>query len=503
MSGSACPDIVLSLENITKTYPGVRALHNVSLSFRRGEVHAIVGENGAGKSTLIKTITGNIKPDPGGVVRIRDKVFRDGVTPKESRAAGVEAIYQEMNLVDCLTAAENICLGRKFGRLVNQQAMNQTAQEIFDRFGMDIDPRVTVSALSSGKRQIVEIAKALSKDPQILIMDEPTASLSNAEIETLMSIIGELKNGGVTIIYISHRLDEIFRIADRVSVFRDGEYIATRQMDETDRAELIRLMVGRTLSEVYPQRKTAPGEVVLELENLTGNGTKNISFRLREGEILGLAGLVGAGRSEIMKVLYGVRKKQWGHIYLHGKEIHIRNPGDALRFKIGLVPEDRKREGCILLRSIRDNICFCCIPNVCDGIVVNRKRMESVAERYSSALRVKTPSLDQQVLALSGGNQQKVVISKMLAAQADILIFDEPTRGIDVGTKHEIYRLMNDLCAEGKSFILVSSDMEELLGMSDRIIVFHEKEMAGEIRREDFNQELILAMASGLVKTEV
>ncbi|MBP1736382.1 MAG: sugar transporter ATP-binding protein [Oscillospiraceae bacterium] len=486
---------ILSMEHITKTYPGVIALNNVSVSFARGEIHALVGENGAGKSTLIKIITGAVEPD-NGIIRFDEKEFSK-MHPNEARKMGIEAIYQEYNLIDCLSAAENICLGKKMGRFVNQQAMAAVAKEIFERFHINIDPRTPVSDLTSAKMQIVEIAKAVSKGARLLIMDEPTAPLTVSEIDILMDIIAQLKADGVTILYISHRMDEIFRIADRVSVFRDGQYVVTRQVCDTNRAQLIADMVGRTLSESYPKRKNAPGDVAIELRNLTGNGVKNISFSARKGEVVGLAGLVGAGRSEIMKVVYGAEKKQWGEIYINGTPAEIRCPRDAMKYGIGLVPEDRKREGCFLMESIQWNILISNVENISRASVVDIGKEKKIASEYRERLRIRTPSIQQKVLNLSGGNQQKVVIAKALAANTDIIIFDEPTRGIDVGAKHEIYELMNDLCAEGKCIIMVTSDMEELLGMSDRIVVLHEREMSGEISREEFSQERVLDLASG------
>ncbi len=471
------------------------ALNDVSVDFLQGEVHAIVGENGAGKSTLIKTITGSVQPERGSII-LKGKEYQ-GIRPNEARNFGIEAIYQELNLIDCLTAAENICLGRKYGRLINQKAMNHTAQELFDRFKIDINPKTPVRELSNAKRQIVEIAKAVSKGARLLIMDEPTAPLTNAEISILMDIIRQLKAEGVTVIYISHRLDEIFQISDRVSVFRDGKYIVTKKTADTDRGELISLMVGRELSETYPERKTEEGEEVFRIENLTGNGVKNISLNLHRGTILGLAGLVGSGRSEIMKVVFGLKKKQWGRIFIKGTEVDIKNPREAIRCGLGIVPEDRKREGCLIMYSVEQNLGFNCIESISRGPVFSRSKLQEIGNKFIKILNIKTPSPGQKVFTLSGGNQQKVVIGKTLAAEADIIIFDEPTRGIDVGAKHEIYTLMNQLCADGKAIIMITSDMEELLGMSDRIIVFHEQEMAGEVPPDKFNQEYILNLASG------
>ena len=486
---------ILSLNNIVKLFPGVKALSDVSIGFRKGEVHALCGENGAGKSTFIKIITGALTPD-GGSITIDGETY-SALTPALARSKGIEAIYQEFNLIDSLSAAENICFGQKYGRFVNQKEMNRVAAALFEQFRIDIDPAVKVSELSSGKRQIVEIAKAVSKNARILIMDEPTAPLSLREVETLMEIISALRSRGVTIIYISHRLDEIFDIADRVSVLRDGQYICTRRIEETNKQQLIRDMVGRELSGDFPRRAAPPGEVVLELDGLTGNGVRDVSFQVRRGEIVGLAGLVGAGRSEIMKVVVGYEKRQRGRILVDGKEADIRSPHDALKYGIGLVPEDRKREGLMLPFSIRWNTVIASLRDLSKGGFISSQKERGVVEEYRSRLHIKSTGTEQTVMTLSGGNQQKVVVAKTLAAGLRIIIFDEPTRGIDVGAKQEIYELMNELCDQGFSIIMVSSDMEELIGMSDRIVVFSEKHVAGELgSREEFSQETILAMAS-------
>lgn len=488
-------DFVLALNNITKLYPGVVALNDVSVAFRAGEVHAIVGENGAGKSTFIKTITGAIQPEKGSIT-VQHDTYK-AMTPALARKHGIECIYQEFNLIDSLSAAENICYGDKRGKLVNQKEMNRVAQDVFDQFGIQIDPRTLVANLTSAQMQIVEIAKAVTKSAKILLLDEPTAPLSVAEIDILMNIINQMKSYGATIIYISHRLEEIFRIADRVSVFRDGKFITTLNVNETSRPELIKWMVGRELSETYPRRTTVPGDVALELRNLTGNGVKNISFKARRNEILGIAGLVGAGRTEIMRVAFGAEPRQWGEVLVNGKLVQINSPKQAMEHGIGLIPEDRKREGCFLMESIRWNITYNITKKISHFLVVDVKKERQIADEYSKRMRIKTPSLDQKVLNLSGGNQQKVVVAKALAADTEIIIFDEPTRGIDVGAKHEIYELMNGLCAEGKCVIMITSDMEELLGMSDRIVVFAERRLAGELTREQFSQEAILELASG------
>ncbi len=487
---------ILSLKDIVKFFPGVVALKNVNLDFYPGEVHALVGENGAGKSTLIKAITGAHAPEEG-TITVDGQTYK-AMTPALSRQHGIECIYQEFNLIDVLTAAENVCYGEKMGRFVNQKAMNERASKIFEDFGVDIDPSVLVRDLTPGHMQIVEIAKAVSKNARILILDEPTAPLSIAEVDILMSIIRKLRDDGVALIYISHRLDEIFQISDKVSVLRDGEYIVTLNTKETNRAELIKYMVGREMTQTFPPRNAEIGEVAIELENLTGNGVKNISFKAHNGEILGLSGLVGAGRTEIMNVVFGAEKKQWGNIYVNGEKANIKNTNDAMhKYGIGMCPEDRKRYGCFLSETISWNIVYNVLRKISRGGVINSKKEKEIADYYGNAMRIKAPNLDKtKVLTLSGGNQQKVVVGKALATEANIVIFDEPTRGVDVGAKYEIYELMNDLAEDGKCIIMVTSDMEELLGMSDRIVVFGERCLAGELEKSEFSQERVLDLAS-------
>ncbi len=494
---------VLSLKDIIKVFPGVVALNHVSMDFYPGEIHAIVGENGAGKSTLIKTITGAHAPD-GGTITLDGETY-SAMTPALARQHGVECIYQEFNLIDVLSAAENICYGENMGRLVNQKAMNEKAQKLFDDFGVDIDPSTLVRDLTPGHMQIVEIAKAVSKNARILILDEPTAPLSLAEVDILMSIVRKLKADGVAIIYISHRLDEIFTLSDKVSVLRDGEYIVTLETDQTTRPELIKYMVGREMTQTFPPRNVEIGDVALEVKNLTGNGVKNISFQAHKGEILGISGLVGAGRTEIMKVIFGAEKKQWGEIYVNGEPANIKSPRDAMhKYGIGMCPEDRKREGCFLGETISWNLVYNVLGNISNRFgVINRKKEKEIADYYGKSMRIKAPDLGKtKVLTLSGGNQQKVVVGKALAANAEIIIFDEPTRGIDVGAKYEIYELMNGLVEQGKTIIMVTSDMEELLGMSDRIVVFGERCLAGTLEKAEFSQERILDMASTSVRDD-
>ena len=488
---------ILSLRNITKTYPGVMALKDFSLDFKKGEVHALLGENGAGKSTLIKIIAGAVAADSGSVSF--DGIEYSKLTPHIARQHGVEVIYQEFNLIHTLTTAENICLGERIGSFVDFKEMGNRAQAIFDQFEVDISPQSLVRDLTSSQQQIVEIAKAVSKKARILIMDEPTAPLSVAEVEKLFKIIRKFRDQGVLIIYISHRIDELFSIADRVSVMRDGAFVETIKTAETNRRDLISLMVGRELTESYPTRQAPSPEILLELRNVTGNGDRDINLNVRKGEILGVAGLVGAGRTELAKVIYGAAKLEQGRIFLKGQEIFLRSPKDALKNGIGLIPENRKEEGCFLEMPVAWNISFASIRNLSKKFVVNRQKERELAKYFSELLQIKTPSLSQRVKNLSGGNQQKVVLAKTLAADSQLIIFDEPTRGIDVGARQEIYKLMCLLTDKGHGIMMITSDMEELLGMSDRIAVLSEGQLMGIIEKDQFSQKRVLELASGIV----
>lgn len=488
-------ETILSLRNITKTYPGVIALNNFSMDFIKGEVHALLGENGAGKSTLIKIISGAIEPDYGNIIIDGHEYQR--MTPIRSKDLGIEVIYQEFSLVEPLSVAQNVFLGFGKGFFTNHNELKQKARKIFAEMGVDIDPSSIVRTLSPAKKQLVEIAKAISHNTKILIMDEPSAPLSASEVETMFEIINRLKKNGVTVIYISHRIEELFQISDRVTVMRDGHFVQTLETSKTDRKELIGLEVGRTLKEYYPKRNVNLGDVVLEVKNLSGNGDENISFALRKGEILGVAGLVGSGRTELANVIYGSARKDSGEILVNGKKVEINAPDRALKYGIGLIPEDRKMQGCILNADISFNISLSVFNKLTRTPLINSKKIRNIVIYYKDKLSIRTPSLQQRVKNLSGGNQQKVVMAKTLAADTDILIFDEPTRGIDVGTKEEIYNLMVDLVNHGKSILMISSEMEELLGMSDRLIVLYEGKFMGEIPREKFDQRYVIELASG------
>lgn len=491
-------DNILELKHITKLYPGVVALNDVSLEVRRGEILALVGENGAGKSTLIKTCSGAITPTQGEIV-INGKSFT-GMTPQTSEQNGIGVIYQEFNLVGDLSVAENIFLGRAIrkGMVIDLKAMERESKKILDSLNIKINPKTLVKTLSVGYQQMVEIAKAVSQNAKLLIMDEPSAPLTSAEVEAMFAIVDKLKAGGVSIIYISHRLDEIFRLADRITILRDGQYVTTLNTDETNKDELVKYMVGRQLTEVYPKRDEicVKDEVIFEAVNVSGNGDKNISFKIHRGEVLGLGGLVGAGRTEFAELMFGMRPKTAGKFIFKGKEISPKTPKDAIELGIGLVPEDRKKEGALLGMSIRCNINMPIYQRISKGIVINEKKEEEIAQTYRKEISIKTPTLDQLVKNLSGGNQQKVILAKWLAADSELLIFDEPTRGIDVGAKQEIYTLINHLVEQGKTVLMISSEMEELMGMSDRILILAEGNMTGELNKSEFNQERIMQLAS-------
>ena len=488
----------LELRHITKVYPGVRALDDVSLSFEKGEVHAIVGENGAGKSTFIKVISGAIHPTEGEIC-IEGKTYKH-LNPAQALDLGVAVVYQELIQFEAMTVMDNLFMGMKDGKglFVDDKARAAKTRELLAQFNCTVHPRTLIRELSVANRQIIEIAKAVVKNAKVIIMDEPTAAITVEEQENLFRIVRELKAKNITVIYISHRLEELFEICDRVSVFRDGQFVTTRNIADTDKQNLISLMVGRELSETYPPKPPCGEEVVLRAEHLSGNGLTDINFELRKGEILGFAGLVGAGRTELMHLIYGAARRTGGKVILGDREVNFHSPADGLKAGVGLVPEDRKYQGCFLEKPIFWNISISNIDTLSHATMVDKKAEMKQAEDYRQLINIKTPTVRQLALALSGGNQQKVVIAKVLATMPDILIFDEPTRGIDVGARYEIYQTMIDLTNQGKSILMVSSDMEELLGMSERIVVLHEGHQTGVLNRDEFSQETILTLASGL-----
>lgn len=489
-------EYVLELNGIVKKYPGVTALNGVSLKVRPGEIHALIGENGAGKSTL-KTCSGAVVPTEGEIV-VNGKRFK-AMTPKLAAENRIAIIYQEFNNVGELSVAENIFLGRAIrnGIVIDRKRMEEESRKVFEQLNIKIDPRAMVKELTVGYQQMVEIAKAIQQNANILIMDEPSAPLTKAEVESMMKIVEKLKADGVSIIYISHRLDEIFRLSDRITVLRDGEYVTTLITKDSCVDELVALMVGRELTETYPKRKNCiQDEIVMEFQDVTGNGDKDISFSVRKGEILGVGGLVGAGRTELAQMMFGAARVKKGKILFKGREIRPKSPREAIGLGIALVPEDRKQQGALLEMDIKTNINMPIFKRISKGTVVNRREEERIAEKYRSDLRIKTPTVKQLVKNLSGGNQQKVILGKWMAANSEFIIFDEPTRGIDIGAKYEIYKLMNEMVESGKTIFLISSEMEELMGMSDRIIVLSEGRITGELGKSEFKQETIMAFAS-------
>ena len=491
-------EYVLQLQHIRKEYPGVVALKDVTLELKKGEILALIGENGAGKSTLIKCCSGAVIPTSGKII-VNGKEFTS-MTPQLAAENGIAIIYQEFNNVKELSAAENLFLGRpiKKGVVVDKKAMEKEAAKAFEQLRIKIDPKTLMKNLTVGYQQMVEIAKAIQQDAKILIMDEPSAPLTSAEVESMFRVVERLRKEGVSIIYISHRLEEIYRLSDRILVLRDGEYVKTLITKDSEVQELIKLMVGRELTETYPPRGDCidKDDVVLELKNVCGNGDRNMNLKVHKGEIVGLGGLVGAGRTELAEVIFGAAAKTSGQIIFRGKEVHPKSPR-AIDLGIALVPEDRKRHGAMLGISIKNNINMPIYERNSKLSVINSKQEMEIAKKYQESMAIKTPTLHQLVKNLSGGNQQKVILARWLAANSELIIFDEPTRGIDVGAKYEIYKLMNDLVEkEGKAILMISSEMEELMGMSDRIIVLSEGDMTGELEKEEFSQETIMAYAS-------
>lgn len=496
--GIAMGKAILSLRGLGKSFPGVRALNQVSFSLEEGEVLALLGENGAGKSTLIKCLTGANVPSEG-TIELFGKEYT-AISPALARKSGVSAVYQEFNLVPDLPIVENVFMGNNPGNglIVDYKQMLRRCREVFESFGVDIDPTANVSTLSPAMMQIVEIAKAIMLDLKVLILDEPTAPLTQKETEILFRIIRNQKAKGTAFIYVSHRLEEIFQICDRAVILRDGEMVGETLIRDTNRGELIRMMIGRELSNYYPEhisRRT--DEVLLKVEGLCGNGAYDVSLELHRGEILGVAGLVGAGRTELMNVLFCNVPKTAGKVYLKGKEFHGKHPWHAIAAGIAYLPEDRKRLGLLMDKSISINATLASIKRFCKFGVINRGKEQSCIASYCEKLNVKTTDYEKKVGFLSGGNQQKVIVVKWLATDSDVIIFDEPTRGIDVGTKHEIYEIINQLADEGHAILMVSSEFEELIGVADRIMVMSEGRMVGCVEKDRFNKELLLDMASG------
>ena len=492
-------ETILRMTGIQKYFPGVHALDNAQLEVREGEVMALVGENGAGKSTLMKVLTG-IYPSDGGTIEFFGKHV-DIHGPRDAQALGICIVHQELNLMQHLTVAENIYIGREpmKGLFVDKAKQNAMTQELFDKLHLDLDPKAVVKTLSVAKQQMVEITKALShENTRLLILDEPSAVLTDTEIDDLFVFIQQLKKTGVGIVYISHRMDELKRITDRITVMRDGQYVATLDTPTAEISEVIRLMVGRTIYEEPKTKSACPPDapVVLEAEHLNSLDVKDVSFKLRKGEILGFAGLVGAGRTETMRLICGADPMDSGTIRVDGKDVKIRSPKDAVHHGIGYLSEDRKRYGLCLNLSVTDNTVLPSLEQLFKGPFVHDRKAHQLAQEHAEQIRTKTPSVRARVGSLSGGNQQKVVISKWLLRDCDVLIFDEPTRGIDVGAKSEIYKLMTQLAEEGKSIIMISSDMPELLRLSDRVIVMCEGHVTGELDISEATQETIMTYAT-------
>ena len=492
-------EVILTMKDIDKSFPGVHALDHVNFEVKRGEVHALMGENGAGKSTLMKVLTGIYTKDSGSITFEGKEV--EFHNTREAQDAGVVIVHQELNMLGHLTVAQNIFIGREFkkGVKIDDKKMNEEAKKLFEKLHIDIDPSETMSDLTVGKQQMCEIAKAISHEAKVIIFDEPSAALTESEIEELFKIIRDLREQNLGIVYISHRMDEIKVITDRVTVMRDGTYVGTLVTNECTKDDIINMMVGRVIYEDPKTQSAVPADapVVLKVEHLNaGRMVQDVSFELRKGEILGFSGLMGAGRTETARAIFGADPKESGDIYINGEKVTINSPQDAVRCGIGYLSEDRKRYGIVVQKTVAENSTLACLQNYMSGLFINKRAEKKVAQEYVESLATKTPSVDQLVVNLSGGNQQKVVIAKWLINDCDILIFDEPTRGIDVGAKNEIYKLMNKLASEGKSIIMISSEMTEILRMSDRIVIMCEGRKTGEVRIEEATQEVIMNMAT-------
>ena len=488
---------LLKAENISKSFPGVKALDKVNLTIEGGKVHTIIGENGAGKSTLMKILMGILLPDEGEILYKGVKVKFMSV--QEAIKTGISMIHQELLPFPELSIAENIFMGNeptsRIPGWINKREMNKNAALLMDKLGAKVDVTRAMKELSIAEMQMVEIAKAISNQSEVIIMDEPTSALSNREIAILFSIIEELKQQGIAIIYISHKMDEIFKISDTISVMRDGKHITTCAINAIDQKKLISLIVGREINSIFDKKENTPGEVILSVTELTGEKFKDINFNLRRGEILGIAGLMGSGRTEIVNSIYGLEKIVKGDIFINGKKVKIRSPKDAIKNSIGLVSEDRKKYGLVLGSSVKHNISLSSLEKCKNGLFLNLNEENEIANAQINKLNIKTSSSDQLANYLSGGNQQKIVIAKVLLNDADIIIFDEPTRGIDIGAKSEIYKLMNQLTNEGKALIVISSELPEILGLSDRILVIREGEIKAELSQAEATQELIMKHA--------
>ena len=494
-------EYILEMKDISKTFPGVKALDHVQLQVRPGEVHALMGENGAGKSTLMKILMGIYTRDAGGEILFDGKPYMVS-NPKEAMDMGVAMIHQELNPILDMTVYENIFVGRELRKngLVDKKAEIEQAQKLIEECGLHVSPKETLRNLTVAQCQLIEIIKAISVNAKVIIMDEPTAAITDREVELLFGHIRRLKEKGVAIIYISHRMAEIFSICDRVSVYRDGQYIGTGPTTELDEGQLIKMMVGREITDVYPKLEADIGEVVFEAKNIVraDNKVKGVSLSVRRGEILGIGGLVGAGRSELVEGIFGRHALSQGEIFVHGKRVKISSPEDIIKQGVALITEDRKVTGLNLSGTVNDNIAMVAIKKLLTHGLYNKGKARRASEEYIEKLNIKTPTADQNVGNLSGGNQQKIVIAKWLLNDPDIIILDEPTRGIDVGAKRDIYLLLGNLVRQGKAVIMISSEIPELMGICDRIMVMCEGNYSGEVSREEFSQERIMTLASAI-----
>ena len=488
----------LELKNVSKSFPGVKALNKINFNLKKGEIHSLVGENGAGKSTLLKILSGAYKKDEGTISLEGEEV--EITDPKHALDLGISVIYQEFNLIPNLSIAENIFMGRAprmNTAFINFEELYQKTESFLEKIGMKKSAKALVSELSVAEQQMVEIAKALSFSAKIIIMDEPTSALTKSEKETLFKIIKELKEKEVSIIFISHIIEEVLEISDRITVLRDGNYVGTLNAIDTNPREIVHMMVGRELKDFYPKTEVKRGQVVLEVKNLTKKSKyENISFQLHEGEVLGFAGLVGAGRAEVMRGIFGIENPDSGEIYINGKKLKKNSLFETIKMKMGFVPEDRREEGLILSRSVKDNINITKLIDINSYGFIEQKKEENVANEYCKRLNIRTPNSKQIVQNLSGGNQQKIVIAKWLAIDPKILILDDPTRGIDVGAKKEIYSLINNLAKEKIGIILISSELPEILNISDRILIMREGKITGELERKEATQEKIMQLAA-------
>lgn len=495
-------EYILEMKSVSKAFPGVQALDNVQLKVRKGTVHALMGENGAGKSTLMKILIGIYKKDTGSITFDGEEI--DVVNTNYALHKGISMIFQELNPIPYMTVAENIYVGREpIGKskiFIDKRKMMNDTREFLNKLEIsNIDPNDKLCDLSVAKTQMVEIAKAISYNSKLIIMDEPTSAITEKECNHLFDIVNSLKREGVTFIFITHKMDEVFKIADEITVMRDGEYVTTEPAGDMTHDKLIQLMVGRAITHIFPKEEAAIGDVVLSLRNFTKKGQfKNISLDIRKGEIFGFAGLMGAGRTELMETLFGYRKLDSGELYIKGKKVNINSPADAISHKIALLTEDRKLTGLYLPLSVKDNMTMVCLDMFKKGLFLNDGEINKVCDSEVDKFRIKTPSINKVIKELSGGNQQKVLISRWLLNDPEIIILDEPTRGIDVGAKSEIHKIMSKLAQEGKTIIMISSELPEVMGMSDRVAVMHEGRLTGILDRFEINQERIIEYATGL-----